>query len=362
MNEKKLLESNGHRGLVYHKVVKSTLSIIGVSSLLLFSQGCGNSSSNPSTSNTGNVAPTVNAGADKTVQINTAVSITGTATDSDGTISSYEWKKGSNVVGTTATVSYRPTVVGTDTLTLEVTDDDGAKSTDSMIVTVTALPKTLPTTKGLQSHFNFDGNISRASDSSENRSISKVGTVSYNPNGAIGQSLVFDGSNGYLDLGDVGLSVDGSLNNADFTLSYFVKTDTLARYSHFSHRAACSSGATAFDMIESAGNNNLGFALIANNTSPITVGTTVSTNVWILVTITKSAVSNGPDTYNIYKNGVLTDTKTTEHSNFGGDFHFSNSPCIGRAGIKRFKGELDDLRIYNRALSTSEILVLYNQL
>jgi hypothetical protein len=87
-----------------------------------------------------NVVPTVNAGANNTVQVNQSVSITGTATDSDGTISSYEWKKGSSTLGTTATLSYTPTVVGTDTLTLEVTDNDGAKSTDTMTVMVTAVP------------------------------------------------------------------------------------------------------------------------------------------------------------------------------------------------------------------------------
>lgn len=37
---------------------------------------------------------------------------------------------------------------------------------------------------------------------------------------------------------------------------------------------------------------------------------------------------------------------------------FSNSPCLGRSS-RRFKGVLDELRVYDRALSESEIQILY---
>ena len=38
---------------------------------------------------------------------------------------------------------------------------------------------------------------------------------------------------------------------------------------------------------------------------------------------------------------------------------FSNSPCISRSGTRRFKGVLDEMRIYDRALSQEEIQALY---
>lgn len=84
-----------------------------------------------------NILPTANAGVDKTVVINQAVTITGSGTDTDGTIVSYEWKKGDIVLAATAAFTYTPTVVGTDTLTLTVMDDDGAIASDSMNVIVT---------------------------------------------------------------------------------------------------------------------------------------------------------------------------------------------------------------------------------
>ena len=71
-----------------------------------------------------NIVPTANAGPDKSVEVNKAVTITGSATDIDGTIVSYEWKNGTAVLAATASFDYTPTAVGTDTLTLTVMDDD----------------------------------------------------------------------------------------------------------------------------------------------------------------------------------------------------------------------------------------------
>ena len=83
------------------------------------------------------VKPKADAGPDKTVQANDSVTITGTGTDDDGTIASYEWKYGTEVVATTASFVFTPDTVGFATLTLTVTDNDGLKDSDSMNLTVT---------------------------------------------------------------------------------------------------------------------------------------------------------------------------------------------------------------------------------
>jgi hypothetical protein len=80
--------------------------------------------------------PSANAGADTTILVNQTITLTGIGTDADGTIVSYEWKKGSEVLGASATLEYIPTEVGTDTLTLTVMDDDGASNSDSVEITV----------------------------------------------------------------------------------------------------------------------------------------------------------------------------------------------------------------------------------
>ncbi len=89
-----------------------------------------------------NIPPTANAGSNKNVEVKEAVTITGSGSDTDGTDISYKWKKGSTILANSASFDYTPNTVGTDTLTLTVTDDDGATDTDSM--TVTAVDTTPP--------------------------------------------------------------------------------------------------------------------------------------------------------------------------------------------------------------------------
>jgi len=87
----------------------------------------------------GNQAPTVSAGADKSVTVNTPVTIVGTASDAEGAIASIEWSEGGAVISTALTFDYTPTVLGAHTLTLTVMDSDGATASDTMVVTATAV-------------------------------------------------------------------------------------------------------------------------------------------------------------------------------------------------------------------------------
>jgi hypothetical protein len=105
--------------------------------LLITACGGGGSSNSSSTATT-NKTPTVNAGWDRKAQINVPIIIWGSASDSDGIISNYEWTKGGEVLGTTEELSYTPTKLGIDTLTLKVVDDDGLSASDSLNLEVIA--------------------------------------------------------------------------------------------------------------------------------------------------------------------------------------------------------------------------------
>jgi thermitase len=95
-----------------------------------------------------NSPPVANAGADRAVTDNDgngteSVTLNGSgSSDSDGSIMSYQWYEGSVVAatGATPTASFS---VGTHTLTLLVTDDDGATATDSVVVTVNPPPPSI---------------------------------------------------------------------------------------------------------------------------------------------------------------------------------------------------------------------------
>jgi hypothetical protein len=88
-----------------------------------------------------NKPPVAEAGDDKIVGVGETVTITGIGTDEDGTVVAYEWKEGTTVLATTARFDYvTPDGVGDHTLTLTVTDDEGATDTDTMMVYVAERP------------------------------------------------------------------------------------------------------------------------------------------------------------------------------------------------------------------------------
>ena len=91
-----------------------------------------------------NKAPTVNAGADQTVDEQTSVTLAGTASDSDGTVASYTWTQTAGSVVTlnnanTANASFTaPNINADETLTfrLTVADNDNATANDSVSINV----------------------------------------------------------------------------------------------------------------------------------------------------------------------------------------------------------------------------------
>jgi hypothetical protein len=93
----------------------------------------------------GNIAPVANAGTDQTIilPVNTVI-LSGSGTDTDGTITTYAWTKISGpATGTitnpsSAATSITGLVAGVYTFELRVTDNNGATDTDTMQVTVNA--------------------------------------------------------------------------------------------------------------------------------------------------------------------------------------------------------------------------------
>ena len=89
-----------------------------------------------------NLPPDADAGPDQTVADSNRdgtelVTLDGSgSSDSDGTIASYVWREGSTSIGTGETSAVWLSV-GIHTLTLEVTDDDGDTTTDTVVVRVT---------------------------------------------------------------------------------------------------------------------------------------------------------------------------------------------------------------------------------
>jgi len=83
-----------------------------------------------------NAPPTANAGIDVSVETGNSVDLVGSGSDTDGAGTvSYQWKRGDEVLATSASYSYTPEK--SDFLTFVVTDSDGATAIDTIVVTAT---------------------------------------------------------------------------------------------------------------------------------------------------------------------------------------------------------------------------------
>lgn len=96
-----------------------------------------------------NIAPVVNAGTDQNVNENVTITLKGTATDQDGSISSYKWTKTSGpdatiVSPTSATTTVSGLQSGVYIFTFSATDDKGLTASDDVQVTVNKLNKNTP--------------------------------------------------------------------------------------------------------------------------------------------------------------------------------------------------------------------------
>ncbi|HWI91737.1 MAG TPA: REJ domain-containing protein, partial [Flavisolibacter sp.] len=98
-----------------------------------------------------NQAPAVSAGSNQTITLpQNSVTLSGTASDADGSIASYQWSQTSgpstaNILSASSASSVvNNLVLGSYVFTLKVTDNSGATATSSVTITVNAAPNQAP--------------------------------------------------------------------------------------------------------------------------------------------------------------------------------------------------------------------------
>jgi hypothetical protein len=110
------------------------------------------------------------------------------------------------------------------------------------------------------------------------------------------------------------------------------------------------------------GSDGFGFGLNGNSTlqgfDPYIAGgffssgySFTSTSQWVHVAMVRS----GGDTFTFFVNGVRTPTSTLVFAAPPTDFTIG-----GQNGVRYFNGAVDDVRIFNRALNSNEVLQVYN--
>lgn len=161
-----------------------------------------------------NQLPTVNAGADQTVDELTAVNLNGSATDPDGSIVSYAWVQVSGSSVTLATTDQgqttftAPDITAAEALSfkLTVTDDDGATAEDTVIINVNAIDSIKPvitlngsavlrmnvgsryTEAGATASDDVDGDLNVSITGTVDTSVAGTYTVTYTATDAAGNS------------------------------------------------------------------------------------------------------------------------------------------------------------------------------
>lgn len=153
----------------------------------------------------------------------------------------------------------------------------------------------------------------------------------------------------------------------------FISISSVGPYTDFTYSAwAYNSGGSGDDtilghsnttwnwLISDKSNNYFKFvtynSTLAESSGDMTTGaSTLSANIWQQIVITVSSTSSTRGTVRMYLNGVLKSTYTNKP--------LPSNP-IDRVGYgnngNTYQGSLDETRIYNRALSPSEVSQLYN--
>ena len=195
---------------------------------------------------------------------------------------------------------------------------------------------------GLVGYWSFhEGSGSIARDFSSTRNN---GTINYSPPtwgiGKVGSALSFDGTSQYVSMAGTNLS---GLSTSDWSISLWLNQRGLNLYS----------GIVVFNNEGLVNSKSNALALIHNgNAIATSVAITSYVNQWIHVVGT-----NIGSVYTIYINGVNALAGFQSDSGYGlnGVYWIGN----GYVGTK-INGLVNDVRVYNRGLSATEISVLYN--
>src|SRR4029077_15796014 len=256
------------------------------------------------------------------------------------------------------TVTVTPAAGQTGTATITVTVNDGPNNTiTSFVVTVNSgspTPTPTPTPPppvGLVAAYNFNqGSGTTVTDASGNGITGNIIGATWTTGGRNGNALSFNGSSSYVDLGNPGLlQITGSM-----TWSAWVKA--AADPAGDGQIVAKSNNVSGWQLKTShdTGPQTFGVAVArANNAFAQRYSTTVrSLNVWYHVAGVYNAAARTLDIYvnGILNNGTLSGTIPTRQVIPGVNVNIGR-----RSGGFYFNGVIDDVRIYNRALSQAEI-------
>jgi len=229
---------------------------------------------------------------------------------------------------------------------------------------INSTPTTGALTTGLVAHHTFDGGYLNTTTSTDATNNGNDGTLTGGPTptiGKLGQALKFDGLDDYINVAD-----STTLNTASVTVSAWVKPSTIASTRkpivQYYYPGSIPSGyllanyQSAFSFCVNTGTFT-GSASCGGY--DIKTASSLSVNTWYHLV---GSFDGGTKLRSIYLNGVLENSTSTPAGINYTDYPTRLSFEISRdyQGNAGMPGLIDDVRIYNRALSPAEVLQLYN--
>lgn len=218
--------------------------------------------------------------------------------------------------------------------------------------------KNLGLSSGLVGHWTFDGSKLTATQALDSSGNSNTGTLNggVTPTfGKIGQGLKFDGGSGYIEKTVANFQSSDQIG----TISFWAKlTNSAENYMIISSDTAT----TNYYLCAGIASGKVFVQQYSTPSNNYVYGTTaVNDGQWHHVVIT----SNG-SAWTFYIDGTVDAGNILVGSNNGNWFaDTANRDNVVIGALKRtsvsdyFSGSLDDVRIYNRVLSTAEVLQLY---
>ena len=219
---------------------------------------------------------------------------------------------------------------------------------------------TIPVSEGLVAYYPFDDNANVRDYGPYDLDATAYNGAIYNPNGIKFGSYDFDGFNDYVQLPFN--NIYNFNQDTPFTFSFWVKYDKC--YANSTHGEGLFGVPYRYAIFITTNCNNFQFTIrnetgtLMTNLNSISAPKNMN-NTWIHLagtfdTQNMSLYVNGIKETNITFNRNITTRTTTI------PFRIGNPVSIGSGNGLYFNGSIDDLMIFNRVLSDSEIQYLYS--
>ena len=214
---------------------------------------------------------------------------------------------------------------------------------------------TLPTNlqNGLVGYWPFCGNADDVSGNGNNGTVNGA-TLTDDRFGNANSAYSFDGTNDYIEIGN-SYQID-AMN--DFTISTWYLTNTISPQFQFLVSKDFMGDPPTGDWDLYFNYNKVKFSITLNTNNYFGLSNaSIPINIWNNLVITRNSSSGIIKTY---INGILDNT----FSGYIGLYSNTQKMNFGRQGSSNqhfFNGKLDEIGIWNRALTPTEITKLYNQ-